>query len=168
MKTRSLRTIGWREWVSLPDLGIKEIKAKIDTGARSSSLHAFNIQFYQTNGKDFVRFMVHPEQRTSRDGIVCHAEVIEFKKIRSSNGQVELRPVIDTTIELMGSSWIIEITLTNRDEMGFRMLLGRSGFRNKFLVDAGKSYFNSKPAVKKKNKGSDDEAGYFVKRTKKL
>jgi hypothetical protein len=151
MKLKPLRTIGWREWVKLPDLGIKEIKAKIDTGARSSSLNASDMRFYKKKGKDFVKFTVHPVQRSKKGGIECNAEILEFKKIKSSNGQIELRPVINTTIELMDVSWLIEFTLTNRDEMGFRMLLGRAGFRRKFLVDAGKSYFNGKPVRKWKN-----------------
>jgi hypothetical protein len=136
--------IGWREWVELPDLGVGRIKAKIDTGARSSSLHAFDVETYKLSGKEFVKFKVHPKQRSSRPEIKCHARIVEYRKVKSSNGQAELRPVIVTPILLMGFKWQIEVTLTNRDEMGFRMLLGRESFRDRFYIDAGSSYFGER------------------------
>ena len=141
MKEQQSRIIGWREWVSLPELGIDHIKVKVDTGARSSSLHAFDVEYYKSAGKEFVKFKVHPEQRNTRKTSLCRAKILEFRNIKSSNGQVQRRPVILTKIEMLGEKWPIEITLTNRDEMGFRMLLGRESFRKKFLVDAGKSYY---------------------------
>lgn len=145
MKSKNLKIIGWREIVSLPDLGIAKIKAKVDTGARTSSLHAFNIVKYTKSGKEYIRFDLHPELKNS---ISCHAKVLEYRKVKSSNGQSELRPVILTSIELLNEAWIIEITLTNRDTMGFPMLLGRASFRGRFLVNAGNSYY-SKRATKK-------------------
>lgn len=142
------KIIGWREWVSLPDLGIDAIKVKVDTGARSSSIHAADIQIYQKENENWARFKVCPKQRTTKFSIVCHAKVIEFRKVRSSNGQSESRPVILTPIELLGDRWPIELTLTNRDEMGFRMLLGRESFRKRFWVDAGNSYYGTKDKSK--------------------
>ena len=143
-KSKEKLIIGWREWVSLPDLGIKKIKAKIDTGARSSSLHATDLKFYTRNGRDFVKFNIYPEQRNSKKMVSTHSRVLEFRNVKSSNGQTERRPVILTDMELMGERWPIELTLTNRDEMGFRMLMGRESFRKTMLVDAGNSYFGMK------------------------
>ena len=138
------KIIGWREWASLPDLGITRIKTKIDTGARSSSLHASDIHFYKKNGRDWVTFTVHPIQRSRKEAVSCCSEILEFRKVRSSNGQSEIRPVITTKVILLKKKWTIELTLANRDEMGFRLLLGRQSFRSRFLVDAGKSYYGIK------------------------
>jgi hypothetical protein len=128
--------IGWREWVGLPELGVDGVKAKVDTGARSSSLHAWDIE---VDG-DVVRFSVHPVQ--DDDDIVVQAEapLVEHRDVRSSNGDVEERPVIRTVAVLRGEQIPIELTLSRRDEMGFRMLLGRSAVRRRFLVDPGRSF----------------------------
>ena len=145
-----LPTIGWREWVGLPDLGIKTIKAKVDTGARSSTLHAFDLQEFERDGEKWVRFKVHPVQRKSDETAEAEAKVLEFRSVRSSSGKAAVRPVIITNLELLGVTWAVELTLANRDEMGFRMLLGREAFRRRFLVDAGTSYYGGKPKRKKK------------------
>lgn len=143
MSDRLLPIIGWREWISLPELGIAKIKAKIDTGARSSALHAFDIQTFELDGKSRVRFQVHPEQRSTIETVTAEAEVIDWRKVRNSGGKAELRPVVLTEVELMGKRWEIEVTLTNRELMGFRMLLGRQAVRRQFLIDAEKSYLIS-------------------------
>ena len=135
-----LPTIGWREWVALPALGIAAIKAKVDTGARSSALHAFDLEFFFRRGKRMVRFKVHPLQRDSRQVVVAEAEVVEERGVRDSGGRREVRPVIEAQVELLGQRWPIEVTLTNRDAMGFRMLLGRQAVRQRFLVHAGRSF----------------------------
>ncbi|PQO42099.1 ATP-dependent zinc protease [Blastopirellula marina] len=140
-----LPIIGWREWVQLPDLGIAKIKAKIDTGARSSSLHAYDLKYEDRDGQQWVRFKVHPRQRSSSGPIATQAPVLEFRKVRSSNGHVTKRPVILTVVEVLGESWEIEITLANRDAMGFRMLLGREAVRGRLLVDSGASYLSGIP-----------------------
>ena len=145
-----LKTIGWREWVKLPELGIKNIKAKVDTGARSSSLHAYDMKLYEVNGQEYVKFKVHPIQRNTKKIIETKAAVLEHRKVRSSSGKAVLRPVILTQFEIFGISWPIELTLANRDEMGFRMLLGREAIRNRMLVDSGKSYYNGKPVRRSK------------------
>tara|TARA_R110002072_G_scaffold64203_2_gene159186 strand:- start:26286 stop:26738 length:453 start_codon:yes stop_codon:yes gene_type:complete len=147
---KEMKVIGWREWLSLPDLGIKEIKTKVDTGARTSSLHAFDMEKYKRGGKDFIKFKVHPEQDNSKKTISCKSQILEYRKVKSSNGQSELRPVILTTVKLLDEEWPIEITLTNRDEMGFRMLLGRASIKNKFLVNVGKSFYSKKINEKKR------------------
>ena len=148
----NLPVIGWREWVGLPDLGIKTIKAKVDTGARSSSLHAFHLQEFQRDGERWVRFHVHPIQRSNTEDVEVEARVLETRSVRSSSGKASERPVIVTNVHLLGLTWPVELTLANRDEMGFRMLLGREAVRRRFLVDAGKSYYGGKPKRKKKRK----------------
>lgn len=142
MKHQDLPIIGWREWIALPELGIPKIKAKIDTGARSSALHAFDIDTFEIDGKPRVRFKVHPKQRDTNQTIIAEAELIDERKVRSSSGQAELRPVILTEVNLMGKRWQIELTLTNRELMGFRMLLGRQAVRGMFLINPGKSYLD--------------------------
>lgn len=150
-KPRELPTIGWREWIALPDLGVSRIKAKVDTGARSSSIHAFDVEQYHRHGEEWVKFKIHPAQRKSLPEIEARSRVLEFRSVRSSSGKATLRPVIVTNIMLLGVVWPVELTLANRDEMGFRMLLGREAFRGKFLVDAGNSYYGGKPKRKKKS-----------------
>lgn len=141
-KRRAYPLIGWREWVALPELGIKEIKAKIDTGARSSALHAFDLEEFTRKGKPWVRFVVHPVQRSPHPEIECSAPLVDRRLVRSSGGRTTLRPVIHTPVALGGSVWPIEITLVNRDVMGFRMLLGRQAVRGRFLVNPGRSFLN--------------------------
>ncbi len=145
MKKIQLPTIGWREWIALPELGVQSIKVKVDTGARSSSLHAYDVEPFRRRGRDFVRFKICPLQRNHKRIVEAMAEVLEYRNVRSSSGQVTMRPVILTTIELLGRRWPIELTLANRDEMGFRMLLGRQGIRGKALVDPAHSFFGGQP-----------------------
>ncbi|NCQ34982.1 ATP-dependent zinc protease [bacterium] len=145
-----LPVIGWREWVGLPQLGIKSIKAKVDTGARTSSLQAFDIREFQRDGETWVRFSVHPMQRNSKRVVPVEAKVLETRAVRSSNGKVSQRPVVVTNVELLGVTWPVELTLAGRDKMGFRMLLGRETVRRRFLVDCGRSYYGDRPPRKKK------------------
>lgn len=146
-KARDQAIIGWREWVGLPELGIQRIKVKVDTGARSSALHAFDIRTFDRSGRQYVRFKVHPLQRSSHITVAAEMPVLEFRPIRSSTGHVTRRPVILALVELMGERWPIELTLASRDEMGFRMLLGRQAVRGRFLVDSGGSYYGGKPTL---------------------
>lgn len=132
--------VGWREWVGLPGLGVDRIKAKIDTGARTSSLHAFDIETLRSRGRDLVKFKVHPLQRNSRKLIQCQAELYDERYVTSSSGHSSLRPVILTRLQVGTHIWEVELTLTNRDKMGFRMLIGRQAIRKHLLVHAGKSY----------------------------
>lgn len=139
------RVVGWREWVRLPDLGDFAVKAKIDTGARSSSLHAFGVETFRRRGVLWVRFQIHPRQRSVAMTICTEARVLEHRTVRSSSGHMTQRPVIVTDVELFGQRWPIELTLANRDEMGFRMLLGREALRRRLIVDPGRSYLAGKP-----------------------
>ena len=141
--TQSSAIIGWREFASLPQLQIERVKVKIDTGARSSALHAFNIQERSQDGKQIIRFQVHPRQRDSQTIITTEAELLEYRQIRNSGGKAQLRPVIKTNIQIGKEIWTIELSLTNRDVMGFRMLLGRQAVRNKFSIDPGRSFLLS-------------------------
>lgn len=137
--------IGWREWVTFPELGLDKIKAKIDTGARSSALHAYDIEtFTSKHGKLKVRFSVHPIQRNNKLIIQCQADVFDQRIITSSSGQKELRTTIIANLNLGDAVWPIELTLTNRDTMGFRLLIGRTAIKRKFLVDPQKSFLMEK------------------------
>ncbi len=133
--------IGWREWVSLPELGIASIKAKIDTGARTSALHAFALHPFREGNQDKIRFDMHPQQRNDQIIITCVADIIDQREVTDSGGHREMRYVIRTPITLGQKTWPIEITLTERDSMLFRMLLGRSAIRRKFNIDPAKSFF---------------------------
>ena len=154
IRKKELPVIGWREWVGLPDFDIRQIKVKVDTGARSSSLHAVDLHYFERDGRDWVRFKVHPVQRTNDKTVTVEAVIHEFRSVRSSSGKASVRPVIITRIELLDQTWPVELTLAGRDEMGFRMLLGREAFRKRFLVDAGRSYYGGRPkrAAKPKTK----------------
>ncbi|WP_013322781.1 ATP-dependent zinc protease family protein [Gloeothece verrucosa] len=145
MKKQELLVIGWREWLDLPELQIKQMKAKIDTGARSSALHAFHIEQFQDEGKPMISFSVHPYQRDTHHTVIAQAQVLEWRLVRNSGGVAQLRPVIQTRVKLGEKQWPIELTLTNRDVMGFRMLLGREAVRQRFLVDPGHSFVLSHP-----------------------
>lgn len=145
---KKIDVIGWREWLALPDLGVTAIKAKIDTGARSSAIHAFDIHHFFEGEQPMVRFKMHPIQRSTTQTVEARAKVLDRRHVRNSGGQAEERTVILTTAQLKEHKWAIELTLTNRDVMGFRMLLGRAAVRDQFLVHPGRSYLLShKPRV---------------------
>jgi hypothetical protein len=136
--------LGWREWLALPELGIPLIKAKIDTGARSSALHAFFIDPYKKGKQQWVMFAIHPRKK-SAVSIECHAQVKDRRMVTDSGGHKQRRYVIDTPLMLGASLINAEITLTNRDSMLFRMLLGRTAIEQRFIVDPSVSYLRGKP-----------------------
>ncbi|HEY6635544.1 MAG TPA: RimK/LysX family protein [Acidimicrobiia bacterium] len=142
---RKRKTIGWREWVALPDLGVREIKAKVDTGADNSSLHAFNLTRFEDEGRQMVRFEVHTRQRKRKPSVECVAEVVGERMVKNPGGRAERRPVIRTRLVVAGQEFEALVNLTTRDEMTFRMLLGRRTLRNEFLVDPGRSYLGERP-----------------------
>lgn len=143
-KRNTLRRIGWREWVSLPELGLDQIKAKVDTGARTSALHAFSLQVFNEAGQDKVRFDIHPIQHNVEHVVSCVADIIDKRWVTDSGGHREERYVICTPILIAGFQYPIEITLTERDSMLFRMLLGRSAIKQRYLVNPGRSFLKSK------------------------
>ncbi|HUF98461.1 MAG TPA: RimK/LysX family protein [Ilumatobacter sp.] len=155
MVRRELNVAGWREWVGLPQLGIDAVKAKLDTGARSSSLHADHVTIFDRDGVTFVRFSVRPWQRSSESEVWGELPLVDERAVRSSTGHVETRPVVLGDIAVVGMLIPAEITLTNRDSMGFRMLIGREALRGRLLVNSGKSYVGGRPSrdVRLKNRG---------------
>ena len=145
---RVLPVIGWREWLALPDLGIPSIKAKVDTGARTSSIHAFDVWTYDGADGPRVRFRVHPRQRDSKKTVVIDVGALERRVVRTSAGDAHPRIVIVAEASLMGKRFPIELTLARRDTMGFRLLLGRQALRGRFVVDPGRSFVAGRPKRK--------------------
>lgn len=139
--------IGWREWVSLPELGIARVKAKVDTGARSSALHALEVVPVLRDGTVWVRFRVQPLQRSPALSVMVEAPLVGKRWVRSSSGKRTLRPVVRTLVALFGKTWPVEVTLVRRDLMGFRMLLGRQAIRSRFLVHPGRSFLAGRPSA---------------------
>jgi hypothetical protein len=145
MRERDLLVLGWREWVGLPELALPVLKAKVDTGARTSALHAFELEHFVADQRPCVRFSVHPIQ--GRDDLVvrCSAPLVEQREVTDSGGHRELRPVIATQLQLGEARWPIELTLTDRDSMRFRMLVGRTALSGRALVDVRRSYLSGQP-----------------------
>lgn len=134
---------GWREWAELPDLGITQIKVKLDTGARTSSLHAFDLVTFTKRGEQWVRFDIHPVQENEDIRQTCLSPIIDYRWITSSTGHKQKRFIIHTTLTIGEFSSLIELSLANRDEMGFGMLIGRMALKKRILVDPSHSFLLS-------------------------
>lgn len=140
MRTQPKISVGWREWVALPQLGVPAVKAKLDTGARTSALHAEAIEPYtDAHGRRRVAFVVHPVQGNTSVAIACSADVVDRRRITGSGGHAELRYVVRTDLALGGQIWPIELSLAGRDAMRFRMLLGRTALAGRVIIDPGRS-----------------------------
>lgn len=157
-KTSHSNTLtGWREWVALPDLGVDWIKAKIDTGARTSSLHAFDIVEFEQDGEPWVRFRVKPWQDSQLDAVVVECPIHDRRAVRSSSGHAQQRLVVELLIRLVDREVLAEVTLSNRDEMGFRMLIGREALRQGYSIDPARSFLGGRAPreARRRNRGRD-------------
>ncbi len=140
------QAVGWREWVALPDIGIDEIRAKIDTGARTSAIHAWNIERVERDGLPWLRFDIIPSTARGSRRVACLSPLVDERDIRNSGGAVERRFIIVTMLRLGGAEWTVELSLANRDEMGYRLLLGRTALSRRVIVKPGSSFLLGKPA----------------------
>ena len=148
MLTKESLLVGWREWASLPMLNTPLIKVKIDTGAKTSALHAYDLEILEMSNKKYAKFVIHPLQKNESITRCAIAEVIDSRVVRSSNGHKEERVVIRSPIKIGNHYWDIDITLTKRDIMRYRMLLGREAMQS-LLVNPGKSYCQGQVSSKK-------------------
>lgn len=140
LDSSEMLTVGWREWVELPDLGVPNIKAKIDSGARTSCLHTSDYQIFQKDGADWVSFTLHPIKNHQEIENRAEAPVCDYRTVRDSGGHEEKRPFIKTMLKIGDLNWPIEVSLSNRESMKFRMLLGRTTMSRRILIDCSKSY----------------------------
>jgi len=147
------RIAGWREWVGLPALGVTQIKAKLDTGARTSALHAFDMETFWRDEELWVRFSVHPFQRDDKKVIACESAVVGIRTVTNPGGRRQKRLLIRTDMMLGDETWPIDLSLTDRDEMGFRLLIGRTAMHGNLIVDPDRSYrVGKRKRTKKKAK----------------
>lgn len=144
-RAETLPILGWREWVGLPELGIPRLKAKVDTGARTSTLHAYFVERFDEGGRRLVRFGLHPRRKHTRVKRICVAEIADERTVSDSGGHREKRIVIRTPVVVGAERWSVELTLTARDSMLYRMLFGRTAIRGRYLVDAGASWLAGRP-----------------------
>lgn len=143
---REKSILGWREWIGLPELGVEWIKVKVDTGARTSALHVFGIEeLREEDDGVLLRIRIHPKQRSVAEEIVTEVLAHDQRPVTSSGGHRQHRYVIETPVRIGDREFPIEVTLTNRDTMGFRMLLGRTALRQGYLVNPGSSFLTGKP-----------------------
>lgn len=151
IESRNFPILGWTEWAALPALGVNRIRAKVDTGARTSALHAFYVEDFVEDGVQHVRFGLHPLEGDTETEVHCIAQVLDVRNVTDSGGHTESRFVIRTPIVIGNDTWSIEMTLTNRDSMRFRMLLGRTAIADNFVIDAGANELMGQPSTNPSN-----------------
>lgn len=146
---------GWREWVRLGGIDVEWIKVKLDSGARTSAIHAFDIHEFSRDGEPWVRFSIHPYQRSREDSVDVELPIHDRRHVRSSTGHVQERYVVLMDVTLVERTVSAEVTLTGRDQMGFRMLIGREALRQGYLIDPRRSYLGGRPkrSVRRRNRG---------------
>lgn len=156
-RSHSNTLAGWREWVRLPDFGVPWIKAKLDTGAQTSSIHAYDVEEFSRDGAEWVRFRVRPWQKSLEDELVVERPVHDRRRVRSSSGHVQERFVVRTSLVMVGREVSAQVTLSNRDEMGFRMLVGREALRHGFVVASDRSFLGDRAPkdLRRRNRGRD-------------
>jgi len=154
-RTHSNTLAGWREWVQLPDVGVPWIKAKLDTGAQTSSIHAYDVEAFDQGGTAWVRFGIRPWQRSEEDEARVELPVLDVRRVRSSSGHVDERFVVSMPLVLVGHRVEAEVTLSNRDSMGFRMLIGREALSRGFVVDSARSFLGDRAPrpMRRRNRG---------------
>ncbi|PZQ89168.1 MAG: hypothetical protein DI534_09300 [Leifsonia xyli] len=154
-RTHSNTLAGWREWVQLPDVGVPWIKAKLDTGAQTSSIHAYEVEAFDRDGAAWVRFGIRPWQRSDADEARVECPVLDIRRVRSSSGHVQERFVVSLPLVLVGHRVDAEVTLSNRDSMGFRMLIGREALSRGFVVDSARSFLGDRAPrpMRRRNRG---------------
>ncbi|MCW5725093.1 MAG: RimK/LysX family protein [Maricaulaceae bacterium] len=143
-RTRKILTLGWREWAGLPELGVRRLRAKVDTGARTSAVHATHVRAFTRDGEDWVRFDLPRRRKGGITAKGCEARVHDRREVKSSTGHVQTRYVIRTVLSLGGHEWPIELTLARRDTMDYRLLIGREALARRAVVDPSKSYLLGK------------------------
>lgn len=146
--TRESIIVGWREWVKIPTLGIEWIKAKMDTGARSSAIDAENIREFSDGGTPHVAFAVNPHQRKLLPAVECIAPILDERLVTSSSGHQQRRYFVEIEIEIGDATWPIEVSLAERANLDLRMLLGRAAMRRRALVDPAQSFLTGLPPFK--------------------
>ncbi len=140
-------TVGCEEWCALPGLDIPAIKVRVDSGAKTSSLHAFNVHAFKCGDEPWVRFDVHPLQKNRKTTVSCEAQVVDRRMVKNSGGGIEKRYVIKVPIAVRSRTWTIELTLANRDSMGYRMLLGREAMAGRMVIDPEESFCLGAPSA---------------------
>ena len=154
--THSNTLSGWREWVQLPEVGVPWIKAKLDTGAQTSSIHAYDVEAFDRDGTAWVTFRIRPWQRSDADEVEIERPVHDVRRVRSSSGHVQERFVVLMPLVLVGFEVTAEVTLSNRDAMGFRMLIGREALSRGFVVDSARSFLGDRAPrpMRRRNRGA--------------
>lgn len=155
---KSLPVVGWCEWVELPEFKVEAVKAKVDTGAKTCAIHAYFVEPYEKEGQTWVKFGLHPNQDSLEESVECHAPLADRRKVTDSGGHTEERFVICTKVQVGEQLFEAEMTLTNRDSMRFRMLLGRNALNTRFVVNPAEAFLQGHKPELEKNLDEDSNS----------